>query len=212
MARALSVNDLLNKKYKFFEFDEEWFDAFDCPERTGVWFVWGNSGTGKTTFVLQLIKYLATFGKVAYNSLEEGSAHTIRKSFENVGMVDVAKKVIIIPGESIDEIDERLSKPKSADVMVIDSIQYAGLTYDRYKRLKEKHRSKLIVLVSHADGKMPEGRSSKKIMYDATLKIWCEGYRAISKGRYIGPNGGTFTIWEDGSAKYWGKQEVGSEQ
>jgi hypothetical protein len=96
--------------------------------------------------------------------------------------------------------------------MVIDSIQYAGLTYERYKRLKEKHRSKLIVLVSHADGKMPEGRSSKKIMYDATLKIWCEGYRAISKGRYIGPNGGTFTIWEDGSAKYWGKGEVGSGQ
>jgi len=204
MGRAISVNDLLAKKYELFEFDGEWYEAFDNPERTGIWFVWGNSGNGKTTFVLALVKYLARFGRIAYNSLEEGISHTIRKSFANVGMEEVGRQVVLIDGESIDELEERMSKRRSADVWVIDSIQYAGLTYERYKKLKERNRSKLIILVSHADGKMPEGRSSKKIMYDSTMKIWIEGYRALSKGRYIGPNGGTYTIWEEGADKYWG--------
>jgi len=204
MGRAISVNDLLAKKYKLFEFDGEWYEAFDCPERTGVWFVWGNSGNGKTTFVLALVKYLARFGRVAYNSLEEGSSHTIRKSFANVGMEEVGRQVVLIDGESIDELEERMGKRRSADIWVIDSIQYAGLNYERYKKLKERNRQKLIILVSHAEGKMPEGRSSRKIMYDSTMKIWIEGYRALSKGRYIGPNGGTYTIWDEGAEKYWG--------
>ncbi|PKP45014.1 MAG: hypothetical protein CVT94_19195 [Bacteroidetes bacterium HGW-Bacteroidetes-11] len=201
--RALSVADLLNKKYKLFEFDGKWFEAFSKPEAKGVWFIWGNSGNGKTSFVLQLIKYLAGFVTVAYNSLEEGGTHTMQEAFRRTGMIDVARKVILIEGESMKELEERMNKHKSPVAYVIDSLQYSGLTYIDYKALKERHRDKLLIFISHAEGKQPEGRSAKKIMYDAGLKIWIEGYKAISKGRYIGPNGGTFTIWEEGAAKYW---------
>lgn len=202
-ARALSVADLLNKKYKLFEFDGEWFDAFSRPETKGVWFVWGNSGNGKTTFVLDLIKYLARFARVAYNSLEEGGTHTMQEAFRRTGMADVARRVILIEGETTQELEERMSKHKSPGVYVIDSLQYMGITYNEYKAIKEAHRDKLIIFISHADGKQPEGRAAKKIMYDAGLKIWVEGYMAISKGRYIGPTG-VYTIWTEGAAKYWG--------
>lgn len=205
MARALSVTDLLNKKYKLFDFEGEWLDAFSKPERTGIWFIWGDSGNGKTTFVLQLIKYLATFGKVAIDSLEEGGAYTMQQSFIKTGMSEVAKKVILIEGESINELSERMEKRKSADIYVIDSIQYADLSYKKYKLFKEKHRNKLIILISHADGKRPEGRAARSIMYDATLKIWVEGYKAFSKGRYIGVNGGEYIIWHEGAMRYWGE-------
>jgi len=205
MARALSVNELLQKKYKLFNFEEDWLDAFDCPERTGVWFIWGNSGNGKTTFVLELIKYLAQFTKVAYDSLEEGGAHSMQQAFIRVGMTEVSRRVILIEGESVEELEARMQKRKSPDVYVIDSLQYSDINYKQYKGLKERNRNKLIIFISHSDGKMPEGRSAKKIMFDATLKIWVEGYRAISKGRYIGSNGGTFIIWTEGSSKYWGE-------
>ena len=33
-------------------------------------------------------------------------------------------------------------------------------------------------------------------MYDATLKIWVEGFKAFSKGRFIGDKG-EFTIWDE---------------
>ena len=39
-------------------------------------------------------------------------------------------------------------------------------------------------------------------MYDATLKIWVEGFKAFSKGRYIGPKG-SLTIWPEGAMRYW---------
>ena len=41
--------------------------------------VWGKSGNGKTSFVLQLCKELTRYGKVAYDSLEEGSSLTMQK-------------------------------------------------------------------------------------------------------------------------------------
>lgn len=206
MARALSVTEILNKNYKLFDFSGDWYEAFGHPERSGVWFIWGNSGNGKTSFVLSLVKYLAGFGKVAYNSLEESSSHTMQQAMLRAGMQDVAKRVILIEGESLEQMEIRLKKRRSPEVYVIDSIQYMGLDYERYKRLKEAHRGKLIILISHADGKNPEGKPAKKIMFDSSLKIWVEGYKAFSKGRYIGPNGGTFTIWNEGSSEYWGEK------
>lgn len=203
MERALSVSELLNKKYKLFDFQGEWKDAFDCPERYGVWFIWGNSGNGKTTFVLELVKYLATFVKVAYNSLEEGAAHTMQKSFRNVGMSEVAKRVMLIQGESIEDTIQRMLKKKSPDVIVIDSFQYAQLSYKSYLEMKKKLQKKLIILISHAEGKQPAGRAARSVMFDATLKIYIEGYKAISKGRYIGSTG-EYVIWPEGVIKYYG--------
>ena len=206
MARALSVTDVLNKKYERFNFEGEWLDAFAMPERTGVWFVWGGSGNGKTSFVMELIKCLASFCRVAFYSLEESDSDTMQLSYIRSGMEDVARRVLLIPEwESLEELEMRMNKRKSPDVYVIDSLQYAGINYTQYKGLKNRHRDKLIIFISQASGNKPVGRSANSIMFDATLKIWVEGYRAISKGRYIGSNGGTYTIWTEGSSKYWGE-------
>lgn len=205
MSRALSCMALLRKKYDLLPFEGEWFDAFGSPEAHGVWFVWGNSGNGKTTFVLQLVKYLATFRKVAYNSLEESSAHTMQEAFLRVGMMDVARHVVLLEREPVTELSARLAKRRSPDIVVIDSFQYSELDYKAYKRLKEAHPNKLIIFVSHADGKRPAGRTANSVMYDASLKIWVEGYKAFSKGRYIGPVG-SLTVWDEGATKYWGHE------
>lgn len=195
----------MRRRYKLYSFDGCWHDAFDNPERAGTWFIWGNSGNGKTSFVLQLLKYLSGFGKVAYNSLEEGGAHTLQQAFVRNNMADIRRKLLVIEGESLAEMQQRLDKKRSPDVYVVDSLQYADINYEQYKTIKERFRHKLIIYVSHADGRLPDGRAARKIMYDATLKIWVEGYRAISKGRYVGPNGGIYTVWEEGSTKYWGQ-------
>ena len=73
MKRALSVRDILDKKYNTFPFEGKWKEAFGTPERVGVWFIWGNSGNGKTSFVMQLCKELCKYDRVVYNSLEEGA-------------------------------------------------------------------------------------------------------------------------------------------
>jgi len=204
MARALSTTQLLRKNYRLLGFDGAWADAFGTPEAAGVWFVWGNSGNGKTTFVLSLVKYLAQFDRVVINSLEESSSHTMQEAFWRVGMNEVARKVTLVEREPMPEFAERLGRRKSQGIAVIDSFQYADLNYPAYRKLKERFPHKLIIFVSHADGKMPAGRTAKSVMYDASLKIWVEGYKAFSKGRYIGPVG-HYTVFAEGAAKYWGE-------
>lgn len=200
--RAVSVTELLSKRYKTFEFRGQWYEAFGTPERSGVWFVWGGSGNGKSRFVAQLCKELSRFGRVVYNSREEADSLTIQKSFSESGLAEVKRRVILV-NESTTELSARLKEHKSPDFAIIDSFQYTRLNYAQYIAFKELHRNKLIVFVSHADGKQPSGRSAKSVMYDASLKIWVEGFKAFSKGRYIGSNGGEYTIWPEGAEKYW---------
>ena len=91
MGRALSVNEVLNQKKQTFPFEGKWADAFGQPEKTGVWFIWGNSGNGKSSFVMQLCKELCKYDRVAYDSLEEGDSLTMQQSLIRHGMASVVK-------------------------------------------------------------------------------------------------------------------------
>jgi len=184
LQRALTVTNIYDKKYRLFDFTDKWFDAFDRPEMSGIWFIWGNSGNGKTSFIIQLIKELTKFDKVLFNSLEEGTGHTLRKSFEKFNMCDVKNKLHVVK-DSPEDLIKRLSQKQSARIVIIDSFQYMQMNYKEYISFKIKFPEKLIIFISHADGKAPSGRSAKSVKFDATLKIWVEGYRAFSHGRWI---------------------------
>lgn len=200
--RAKTVGEILRQKKKKFAFEGDWFDAFEKPETTGVWFIWGNSGNGKSSFTMQLCKELTKYGKVLYNSLEEADSLTMQNTLLRHQMDEVGCKLHIVC-ERMPLLRERLSKRNSPQFVVIDSLQYTRMRFDDYIKLKEQHRDKLFIFISHADGKNPRGSVATDIMYDASLKIWVEGYRAISKGRFIGKKKGYYTIWEEGAAKYW---------
>lgn len=201
--RAWSVDDVLNTHHEKLELSPEWYQAFDQPKSTGVWFAWGHSGNGKTSFEVQLAKELSRFGKVAINSLEEGNSDTMQKLYRELGATTVRGKLLLV-SETMDELSVRLSQPKSPWAVIVDSWQYTFMSFKEYLEFKRKHANKLIIFLSHAEGKMPEGRTAKRIMHDAALKIWVEGYKAFSKGRYFGPNGGTYTIWQSKAAEYHG--------
>lgn len=180
-----------------------WAEAFGEPERVGVWFIWGKSGNGKSSFVMQLCKELTKFGRVAYDSLEEGAGLTMQNALRRYGMADVNRRFQVLDCEPVSDLGERMNRRKSPDFYVIDSFQYTQMSYKEYQSFKEAHRDKLLIFVSHADGHNPDGRSAKKVMYDASLKIYVEGFRAFSKGRFFGP-ASYFTIWDEGAARYWG--------
>ena len=197
MKRAISVRDILDKKYETFPFEKKWKDAFDTPECSGVWFIWGNSGNGKTSFVMQLCKELCKYDRVAFNSLEEGTCLTVQNNLKRFGMAEVNRRLSLIK-EDIPALKERLRRHKSFNIVVVDSIQYTQMTYKDYIRLKEEFPDKLFIFLSHARGKNPKGDTATSVMYDADLKIWVEGYVAYSKGRYRGETG-QYTIWEAGA-------------
>lgn len=205
MKRALTMTDMLRMKKEVYEFGGDWQTAFGRPERNGVWFVWGKSGNGKTSFVLQLCKELTKFGKVAYDSLEEGDSLSMQNALIRAGMKDVAKRFVLLNNENMEDLSRRLKMRRSPDIVVIDSFQYANMTLAAYTAFRERHKNKLLIFISQAEGNKPLGRTAGSVMYSAALKIWVEGYRAISKGRFIG-NQGYYTIWEERAAEYWGKK------
>lgn len=204
MGRALSPTEVLSIKSNELKFEGEWFDAFGHPDRTGVWFIWGNSGNGKTSFVMQLCKELAKFGKVGINSLEEGVSLSMQNAIKRYGLTEENRKVVFYDCEKMDDLSERLKKPRQPKFVIIDSFQYTQMSYKDYIKFKEDHRDKLLVFISHASGTQPSGRSAVSAMYDASLKVWVQGHRAFSKGRFIGEKG-YYTIWEEGAKKFWGE-------
>lgn len=206
LRRALSVSDVLRLKRETYAFEGAWAEAFGQPEQNGVWFVWGGSGNGKTSFVLQLCKELSRFGRVAYDSLEEGASLTMQNAFVKMGMQDVSRRFVLLDREGMELLDARLGKRKSHDIVVIDSFQYTGMTFRDYQAFKERHADKLLIFISQADGSKPAGRTAVSVMYDAALKIFVSGYRAISKGRYFGTKG-YYTIWEERARLVYGDEE-----
>lgn len=202
---AKGVREVLSMKFETLAFEGDWYEAFGIPERRGVWFIWGNTGNGKTSFVMQLCKYLCRFGRVAYNSLEEGACLTMQNTLKRFNMQEVNRRFLLLDAEPLEQLSLRLKRQKSPDFVVIDSFQYTQMTYRQYIEFKEKHRDKMLIFISHATGRLPTGRSAKNVMFDASLKIYVEGYRAFSKGRFIGPRG-HFDIWPEKSRLYWGDE------
>lgn len=209
MKRAISVDELLRKKYDTFNFSDPFYQAFGEPESKGVWMVVGHSGNGKTNFVLQLCKELSRFSKIVYNSLEEGDCKTMQDSFKKSDMKGTRGR-LILTSEPMTELSERLLRHKSPGIAVIDSFQYTGFGFDEYLAFKGLHKNKLLIFISQADGKKADGRPAKKVWYNASLKIWIEGFKAYSHGRYIGPTG-IYTIWQEGHEKYYGLNEHNNE-
>ena len=189
-------------KIPSFEFTGAWEASLGKPAKSGVWIVWGNSGNGKSSFVMQLAKYLCKFEKVIYDSLEESTGLSVQKSLRRHGMADVSRRFLILDREPIERLSERLKRRKSPGVVIVDSFQYSGLNYTTYKQLKEAHPGKLFIFISHAEGSRPEGRAAKKVEYDADIKIFVEGFKASCKSRFMDRPGVPFIIWEEGAIKY----------
>lgn len=202
--RALTVQDIKDYKPKVLAFEDEWFESIGEPELTGAWIIWGNSVNGKTRFALQLAKYLSKFVKVAYDSMEEGLSKSMQHAIAEIGFndADTKKNFLFLDKEPIADLIVRLKKQRSPQVVIIDSLQYTGLKYSDYVKLRDTFRNKLFIFISHADGRDPRGNVGKSMKYDAFVKIYVEGYKAFPQSRYGG--GKPYVIWEKGAKEYWG--------
>ena len=127
LKRAYSPGEVLNMKIPRFEFSGDWQTSIGNPAKSGVWIIWGASGNGKSSFVMQLAKYLCSFGRVIYDSLEESTGLSFQMSLKRHKMGEVKKKLIILDREPMEQLEERLRRRGSPGIVIIDSFQYSGL-------------------------------------------------------------------------------------
>lgn len=205
--KAISAAALVNKKFKLLNWQGSFLEAFGNTENTGVWFVWGGSGNGKTTFVFQMVKALITKDKAMVNSLEEGNKLTMKNTLIKVGLSKKELRRITITCEPMDEFSKRLiAAQPMPKIAVVDSVQMTNWTWADYVAFKQAHADKLLVFISQSEKGKPIGKLAERIKFDANQKIMVEGFRAISNGR--SNPGGIYTIWAQGAANYWGIKET----
>ncbi|MFZ4545959.1 MAG: ATP-binding protein [Bacteroidales bacterium] len=206
MRRAYSVDNVLNARFNGIEFTGEWERVFGKPERAHSAIIWGQSGSGKTTFNMQLAKYLSTFEPVAYNSMEEGLCKGIQDAYNRVGLTKEMPMQLL--SESMAEFTKRLLRKKSPNIAFIDSVKYTRFSWNAYEDFCKMFPHKLLIWVAHAKGKEPKGALAEDIRYDSSIKIYTEGFRAFVTSRYSTNSASSMDIWPKGAADYWGESLI----
>lgn len=201
--KAITAAALINKKFKLLNWQGAFLEAFGRPEKAGVWFIWGNSGNGKTTFAMQLIKALLQEDRAIINSLEEGNKQSMKNTLVNTDFTPKELKRIIITCEPMNVMSERLKADKSPHIALIDSLQLTGWNFNKFLQFKEEHPDKLLIFISQTENGKPIGMMAERIKLYADQKIFVQGYKAISNGR--SNPGGEYIIWHQGAENYYGK-------
>ena len=203
-SRSHSAGEILSIKHDTITLHGEWGKCLGTIDRHGAALVWGLSGSGKSNGVMMLAKELTAYGRVLYLSLEEGVSYSFQQTLRRCGMGECGSRFQVLESCSFEELNTRLFKKNSPEFIVIDSLQYMGLSYKNYKFLRAQFPNKLFILVSHAEGKNPKRGPAESILYDAGIKIWINGGMAFTRGRFFGPTGKA-VIWPEKAFDFYGK-------
>lgn len=209
MRRTISGKQLMTIKPDLITLGDGWDKCFGEIPRHCVVFVWGQSGNGKTSAMMSLAKILTQYGKVLYNSCEEEFGYSMQNNVRLAGLHEVGKRFQLTV-EPIEELTERLEKPRSPEFVFLDSVQAMGLKQSQIKEFCSRFRHKMLIFISRADGSNPEGKAAQKLKFDAGIKIWVSGFKAFSHGRFYGETGEK-VIWEEGARRAYGRDRKGGD-
>ncbi|MBO4233877.1 AAA family ATPase [Riemerella anatipestifer] len=183
--RYYTHNDIENAKFNELEFTGEWLRHLGTPERASSILIYGASGHGKTSYALQFMKYLCGFGKVFYNTVEEGMKASFKRSLRLNNLKLVSSKYVF-QSEQYDDMVKRLDRKRQPKIVFIDSVQYCfrGKKDKDYFNLVEKFPTTLFVFISQMSKGMPKGAVADAIMWDSQAVIKVEDFKAyVEKSR-----------------------------
>ena len=208
MKRLLSNCDVSKATFDVADFEGSWLASFGRPELKGTWTIFGTSGSGKTTFALMLCKYLSQFRRTMYDSLEQGLSRSMQIAWDRVGMSEAGRGIVFGNMIQLEDLKEKLSRPKSPQIVLIDSITaIQGFHKSDYAELVKAFPQKLFIFIAHEKNRKAHPAVAEHIRCLSDVKIHVEGYRAFVTSRFedaeAGEGGEDFTIWEQGAARYW---------
>jgi predicted ATP-dependent serine protease len=201
LKKLLTVANIQNQTVQRLQWMGKWLEAFGRPQDRGVWFVWGGSGSGKSTFVMMLAKAMAELQfKTYYNLLEEETDDTDYIDRTELLQMNEVESNFYTQSYNYKELMEYLKKRNPPKVVVVDSIVYLTKDWEDYLALKRLCIKKgiILIIVGHAEGKNPRSEFEKSIRFDAKMKIFVDGFLAVCQGRTIGSNGGRFIVYQKG--------------
>lgn len=181
------------------------------PEHNGLWLIFGKDKNGKTWFALKLADELSRNDRVLYVSAEEGIAKAFRDTCMRVGIDSGNRRLHAIDYEPIEVLAERLSKPRSARVVVIDNltIYRDELKGNALHNFASQFPDKLFIFLAHEERNAPYSAVGKLAHKLAKIIIHIKGLSANIYGRCPG---GILSIDERKSKLYWGEMPNNQEE
>ncbi|WP_107039929.1 ATP-binding protein [Brumimicrobium mesophilum] len=193
--QATSIQKFVKKKFKVMAFKGTWKELLGTPATNGSWIIYGDSGHGKTTFSMKLIKYLSSFKKCAYVPLEEGLHLTFQMAVKEANLLSSSSRIKLWEDYTVEDIDEELSKPRAPEIIFIDSAQYFKsneksvneLTKFEYKELSKRYPNVIFIYISHAEKGDPKGGLAKSIYFGSHVCLEVKDFSVSPmKNRYGG--------------------------
>jgi hypothetical protein len=204
MARALNANEFLGKKFEELEFNDHWHKSFGNPESNFSVLMYGKPKNGKTEYCTMLAKYMTKFGKVLYNSFEQGFSKSLQDAWRRQKLNEVSNRVLIVHKEPFDAMVARLKKKKSPPTVFIDSLQYIKMTYEQWQYLRNTFPRKRFIMICHAEGDDPKGGAAKAIEYDVDIMVLVKGFEAHPRSRFGGNE--PYVFYEQGHINWLKRQ------
>jgi len=173
-----------DKKFHTLEFDEFYAKLMGKPERKFTMMCYGESGSGKSVFLVKFANYFAKqFGKSLYNSHEEGANQTIQNRINNYDIDAV--KLFIGDAMTFEDMCTVIEK-NYYRLIVIDSVKYMAFTFNQLKELRKRfaNRQLCIVMVDFGSSKgIPD--SGKDLIHASDVKMYFKNGRVYSISRYL---------------------------
>lgn len=201
--KVISVKKLVNKNFKKMGLSEEWMEYLGDVDHAFTMIIWGASFNGKSSFLNAFVAELARITTVLYVALEESFSTTSKKKAMDNGLSGLKNLRYANHETNFASLMEFLGRKRSPRIVIIDSLQYIAMTYVDYKKLKEAFPNKTFIFISHSDGKLPDGKTGKKIRYDAPIKVFVCDFIAFIDSRFGGTK--NYVIWEAEAKKRWKK-------
>ncbi len=201
MRRALTIKNVLDKKFEGIPFTGLFADIFGDPEPNGAWLIWGDEKQGKTWLTIKLADELSCYYRVLYVSAEEGISKAFNATCNRVGLEPGNRNLSFAEYMSVDELDKRLQKKRAPAVVILDNMTIYSEEFKNgvLRQFLLTHSKKLFLFVAHEDRKEPYTATAKLVRRLAKVIIYVKGLQCTVSGRVPG---GVLQINEDRAMLY----------
>lgn len=175
---VFTIEEVKAHKFDTFDLRHDLSQTIGKPAKNFKMLVYGKSGGGKTTWVINFANYFAeNFGKVLFNSSEEGIGVSLVRKLEGLS----SKKMLIGQAKKFDEL-QRLLQSDHYDLLVIDSVNDMGLTTEQFENLCANETATIFIQQSTKTG---DYKGSTQLAHDTDIVLRIENQSVeVEKTRF----------------------------
>lgn len=201
-----TVYNVLKQKFNLMPFTGAWRDFLGTPAPTGVWSVQGTSGSGKTSFSLQLAKYLRTamHKRVIFWSLEQYGDYGLQVALRYANFNKNDKGIYFAGPDEEADVLRMMQEKRGYNVLIIDTLtalcetRPKGFTRRDFYAWKQLLADSLVIYILHEEegtGQLTPNVAAF-IRKQAAVKISVVGFEAFANNRAgnVGGGGGTYIV------------------